>query len=331
VAQGFTVPLGLEAREGNGCSIWANPFAAPQGRFQYSDAALRGPARPGLQRLELRRDATQVGTFPARTARVGLLLAECDAAALTTAFAANYAGNASLVFSPKPVAIPDLSALPVGAPAAWSIAIPFDVPWSYSGTLDLIWEVQLDSNSQPGMPLALDSVEASAPGQGAFAYLGMQPCTSPNGPFNIYAQPPATSSAGVVRLACTALRGPSSAIGVLALGLSDPNLTGIFCAPMRTSADVLLPVLGDATGAFGTVQQPIGLVFPFSGPVSVYAQFAALDPTEPIVGLDLSDAVRLQVLGWVPPFQTSRLSSTLSPNAPLGVRSDYHVLVARMM
>ena len=327
--QAFTVPAGLAAKEGNAAVVHVSPFAYAQGRFQYTDAAQRGTARPNLNKLQLRRDGREPGNFPARTLMLAVVLAECDAASLTTTFAANYFGAPTTVFSRKQISLPDLSQAPAQPPAPWSLQLPFDLGFSYSGQKDLLWELQLDSNSATGAPYGLDAVEIVVPGAGSFFYNGLVNCTTPLGAFDIYALPPQTSQANLTTLAVYAERGPSAAAGVLAVGTSDPNLVGLFCAPLRTSAEALLPVTTNALGGIGSAAQPIANTFWFPGPMTLHLQFAALDPTQaPWPGIALSDAAAMTIVEWVPRYQVSRLSSTLAATAATGTRSSYHVPVA---
>lgn len=329
--QFVTVPQDLDAREGNAVATFVHPFGYSQSRFQYTDGGQRGTARPGISKLELRRDGLAQGSFPSRTANLALVMAETDVGQLTTNFAANYSGAPTTVFLRKVINVPDLSAAPPTPPAPWTIAFPFDANWNYTGAKDLLWEIQVDANTGIGAPLALDAVQIVVPGEGSYSYDGLTSCTTASGSFTIYGIAPRTARDGTVTFATYAAQGPVSAPGVLALGLSDPNLVGVFCAPLRTSAEVLVPVATDATGSIGAPSAPLALGFPFPGPLTVFSQFAVADAVQSAVPIALSDAVRSEIVAWVPDFKVSRLSSTLSANAPSGVRSSYQVLVARLV
>src|SRR5688572_10895940 len=137
----FTSPAGHASVEGESLSSATAPFAFLEARLQVADGGQRGTPRPGLRRLELRRDGTQPSssTFGARTAFVAVLLAHTDVTALSSTFANNYAGAPTQVFTRKQLNLPDHAAAPATPPAPWTVTIPFDVSFSYSGTLDLLW------------------------------------------------------------------------------------------------------------------------------------------------------------------------------------------------
>ena len=144
------------------------------------------------------------------------------------------------------------------------------------------------------------------------------------------------SSAAVAAQLCTlstyAIRGPSNAAGIFAIGIGDPNLAGILCAALRTTADVTVPVTTDALGGINSLATPLSVSFPLPGPLTLYTQFAALDTTQPKVPVALSDATKLTCVPWVGPQVPSFLYSW-SPiggaSSPTGTRYSSYVPIIR--
>lgn len=334
-----TIPRGFDNVESlSAPASTAHPFHAKFARYQLLDSSLVGTPILGIQKLELRRDGeTAAGTFPARTTNLQLLIAHGNAATFSTQFAANYVGAPVKVVASKAFNFPDLSAAGP-SPAPFGISIPFDsgMKFDYDGSHELLIEFQCDTTTPDSKPWPLEAVDSSAPGVGQVGFFeSFGYCTTANGPFLIFARPPETSSAGQVTITTYALGAPNLAAGALALGFSDPNLPNVFCARLRTSADLVVPVTASATGEMGTATTPLVLRGPYSADLTLYLQYVALDPLQaPLPGVALSDGAKARVVGptrKVQLLRTSATSATLPPTAlPSGQRSPLLGLVMRL-
>lgn len=288
----FTTPPGFLDKDGAGETQISHPLEGSTSKNQYMDGGQRGVPR-SIAKLEMRRDAYAPAnsSYVARTAMIAVILAHCDVSQPSTTFASNYVGGPTKVVQRRSFTFPALVQPPPTGPAPWSLQIVFDVPFAYSGALDLLWEIQTDSLST-SLPLSID-IEAQpfGPGFGSTTYVNPNGgCTTPNGKYTIgYPFSPGTS-AGMASLRTFANQAPANAASVLALGLSDAGFLGGFCAQIRTSAEITLPV---TSGAGGSIPTQI-VTFPWTGGLlQVFAQFASVSGAVP--QLSLSDALRFLI------------------------------------
>lgn len=334
-----TFPAGFDATESYSApAASAHPFYAANARWQLLYTSARGSAYVGIQKLELRRDGgTAAGVFPARTTNLVVLFAHGEATTFSTQFSGNYVGTPVKVVSRKGFNLPDLSAASP-SPAPWGVAIPFDaaLTFDYDGGHDLLVEFQCDGTTPVDKSWPLEAVDSGSPGIGQVGFFdGFGYCTTQNGQFLSFPRPPETSSTGTVTIASFARGAPNNAPGALGIGLSDPNLPNIFCAKLRTSAELLVPVTASALGEIGTPIAPLVLQGPFAGPVVFYMQYVALDPLQaPKPTVALSDAAKVRVVAPTASVRLLRLfstSATLLPTAmSSGQRSPLMGLVMRL-
>ncbi len=337
-AQAFTSPRGHETQECFGpAATTQHPFYAAVARFQYVDGTQRGTPRSGISALELRRDGeTPPGVHPARKiTKLTLLLAHADLGRIGTWMPSNYLGQPTSVVSAQKLDLPALDAAP-SVPAPWSIVIPFQssTTFSYDGVSDLLFEFQCEQDPLTAdQKYCLEAANDTPAGQGAVSYLDtslLGSCQTVFGNFWQVVPLPQTSAAGLVTLRTVGSGGPASSTGVWALGLSDPKLTGIFCAPLRTSAELLLPATSNALGQVGAGTAPLALSFAYPGPLTLYSQLALLDGG----GLKLSDACALRVVGPGAIRPLRRISATNASGTAatlfLGTVSPLLCLVVRL-
>ena len=333
-----TVPRGFDSVESISTPVSAgHPFFAANARWQVLDGSLRGNVINGIQKLELRRDGdTATGSFPARTTKLQVLFSHGNAATYSTQFAGNYVGAPATMFAKQAINLPDLSAA-TPTPAPWGIAIPFDSgkTFNYDGAHELLVEFQCEATTPVDKLWPLEAVDSTGPGVGQVGFLEQFGyCTTPNGSFLIFPRAPETS-AGVVKLTCMGRGAPNNAPGALGIGFSDLALGNVFCAKLRTSAELLLPVTALATGEIGSSAQPISLQGPYSGDATLFLQFVALDPSQqPKPGVALSDAAKVRIVSGTAAVAMQRLyvtSGSLPPSSlPTGQRSTLLGLVMRL-
>jgi hypothetical protein len=327
----FVSPVGTEVLEGNGISS-VNFGTYANSRIQYLDGNQRGTPRPNIRAVSMRRDggsATNTTSGP-RTVTLGLVMAHTNQAAASTTFANNYLNSASTtVYTPKPTNLPDHRPQTT-VPAPWTLRVPFDVMFNYNGTNDLLWETTGTANSLT-TAYSLDTAtngSTAGGGAGGFYYNGLTGCVVPPNTqqFDIISSATATNAAGQVTIQWYALRGPVSSPAVLALGATDPNIVAPFlCAPLRTSAEILVPTSTDASGSIASAAAPLRFTFPFPGsvPFNIYGQFAAVDVAA--TRLYLSDATAHAVVPYTAPVirALTRILNTTSPTATTGSSSTF--------
>jgi hypothetical protein len=325
----FTSPVGLEHVDGDAESM-VNPGSFAACRLQYIDGNQRGQPRPGIRALALRRDAgvPTTATARARTLVLGIVMAHADVAAPSAWFESNYRGGATQVYGQKPTSLPDLQAQGP-APAPWDVAVPFDRPFDYDGTADLLWELAARDNDvlEPyWLDCATDRSVAFG-GVGGFRYVG-QGCIVPphRAPFELISGPPRTDPGGTVGVAWHSLpTGPPASPGVLALGRHDPGLPGL-CAPLRAGPDVLLPFVTTGHGAVPALSARFAL--PGGERLQLHAQALVLHPATQT--LWLTDATAHTILPYSAPVTRActSIQHTWSDVATMGWFSSI-CLVAR--
>ena len=331
----FSAPPGYLTVEGNGSTPNFTPFYDKSSRAQWLYGGLRNNVYPAINRFEQRRDGVAAsGTYPARTIDLAVVMADCDLNSVSTTFATNYANTPTTVYTKKPTNFPDHSAN-VGSPAPWSISVPYDSNYLYLGLKDLLLEVQVD-NLAGNVAYSVDCVSLGSstnPGQGSFSYVNTGGyCTTPNGQFWIYGRNPQTDVAQNCTFTTYAVRGPSNAPAVLAMGFSDPNFS-LFCTALRTSVDVTVPYTTDAVGGLGSSTTPLSLTFPVGGAFSIYTQFGAVDTTQGNYPLALSDAVKSNIVqnigGSAPAAAYIYNFSTTGSGGPSGTSYPSYIAVTR--
>jgi len=333
-------PAGYLTTESSGSLVSSShPFYSANTRFQYLDASNHGTPKT-FQALEIRRDGGATYTMPARTVNVALIMAHTNLATATTTFASNYSGSPTTVIAKKSFNLPDLTTLPPAQPAPWGqIVFPFDSGsfFAYDGVQDLLFEFQCDGVSPVSSFYSPDTVDAATvPGNGTGSYINStDACLTPGNTskFWIYFQAPTTDSGNNSSLKNYALRGVPNSAGVWAIGLSDLNLGGLFCATLHSSCEVLIPVTFDATGNLGSSTAPQTLTFPYPGNFTAVTQFACLDVSQTPQPLALSDAAKNNVVAYAPAM-TARISTTSTTTPPSGLltgtRSGLYSLIARL-
>lgn len=325
----FTAPPGFAATEGESAVSFNNPFTAAKARYQYCYGDLRGTARPGIKALALRRDgvAPTSAEYEARSVTLAVLLAHANYAGIVTTYASNYLGSPTTVFTAKSVSLPDHANKPAMAPAPWSIQVPFDTQWSFNGSNDLLLELQVDQGSSIKGYL-LDSVDTRQAGLGSVTYLDpTQKCSTANGPYEFYAYAPLTNLANTVNLRVYGIGAPTSTPSALLVGLSDPNIAGAFCAPLRSSLELAVPLTSSSTGALGTATAPLTYNFPTGMPLALYLQFASLTSVPKAVYL--SDGARVDIRLGNDGIQVKQVANRFDNAATTGTLTSLFVPVVR--
>lgn len=271
--QNVVSPRSLASTEGNSYH-WAL-LSQQQSRFQQVESSLRGAARSFVA-IAFRRDATQ-GGGASRTASVDLWIAHGDRATFSNVFGSNFKGTPAIAYTQKPINLPDWTTKPTTPPAPFTVTLPFDQPWAYSGQDDLVWDFSCYSSSIAGYDLYPVDRGYTHWTYGATLSLGAG-CTTTNGKFTIGAD----SRASLARwdLALTFSGAPSSAPLALLIGTTDLNfpVPGL-CTNLRPLVAATVAIAtSDAGGAASAT-----LLFGFSLDMAdfpVLLQAAAPDATQ---------------------------------------------------
>jgi hypothetical protein len=295
-----TAPSGFEATRGTSSVLY--PFSgtqAPVGSFRYQEVhtTLRNTVLSNIVSVSFRRDesATASTTAVARTANIEFALGHGDVEQFTPDYAANFTGGRNVVFVRKPVNMADWTAPGDGAtPMPWTNRLPFDVPFSYLGIQDLVWEVSYDSmtptgtyNSDRATNTGSLWTSRSSPniGTGCVA-------TGRTAAFTLNTTLYHHIGSKLLRMQYWVTNGPSNQTAILHIDGAQSSLTAPFlCGTVIALPTIALPIgLTGATGSTPTLNHiniPFRAVFVSN---SIYMQSVALDPgqTAPFVPLVLS-------------------------------------------
>jgi hypothetical protein len=280
-AQAIVSPQYCTAFEG--VTGYSEPFDGLY-RYQQIHTDLGTQAR-AVRGLALRRDALAAANQDAtlRVLQAEIRLAHA-AATLSTTFASNYATPAVVVWPRGGIGLPDWRSLPRSMPAPFDAVLPFAQPFAFGGQANLLWEIDISFNSAAGKPYPTDGVARAIAQPGAYRMLG-DGCTTGNGKFEHRGllQSQTVGPGMFLNLSWDAEGGPSSAAGVLWIGIGDPNLLvpGL-CGSGRLRSDALvgLPATTDAGGAFRSPAMRVVYQAVFEG-ASLYSQVVCLDATQP--------------------------------------------------
>lgn len=209
-------PTGYDTKKGTGSLH--TPFSASTTfgvcRHQQIHGDLTGTPRT-ITELSFRRRSGGLTTYEARKVTLELLLGEGSADAATARFADNYAATPTVAIAKRELDVPELVA--TASPQPFVIELPLDRPFSYSGTLALIWEAKVSKVVRGAVDYPIDALTGSHTTHSGTAY--GTGCAS-----NTLAITLADDS-GILRLQPAITAAPPAAIGILLLGTTDPDLT----------------------------------------------------------------------------------------------------------
>ena len=278
-AQNMTSPPGYLAAEGGGnFDSVAGAYAGQHTHIVHVDDALRGSGAHSIRRVSLRRDASAAtdASYAARSLPIQIRMAQADFSKVVNG--GDPVPDATLrltpwqtVFAERMVSLPSFVTKPANAPAPWSVAFLLDAPFAYQPTSALAIHLRIspDSNVPPALyPIDATGEDGFAQESGTLVGTGCQ-ITGQPGPLWFESSITSYGEIGSSSwLTCSAIFGVPSTPWLLALGLSDPNLPFGGCAPLRTSAQVVLPQaatdragVGRASYAFRHNRSLIGATF----------------------------------------------------------------------
>lgn len=329
-AQGYAVTPGWVA-DHEGTSNNTIPFWGTTGYYRYQQSAKELTGTPRVfTEIAWRRDGTLTTAYPARTIDMEISLADTDTATFSTTFASNYANAPVNVFLRKLVNTPDHSAVPSGLPAPWTFACAFDAPFVYTGAKDLLYDITCYSFTTTGT-YALDAASGTAPSVTAgFSSVGTG-CTTSTGVMSLRANHTLTA-AGSLTLIWNLTKGPATASTSILVGIVNPNfpLPGL-CGSGTVYTDAsLLNLAGttSAAGAFNTTSIAITPYDPAWQGLTLTAQAASLDASQPVFPLAVSNGITSVVPGLPSAVTCNRLySSTVA--ATTGSLGANYALVTR--
>lgn len=157
-AQPAVSPTFLANTEGNAANIY--PFIGAC-RYQQVHGDLRGQGF-AIRGLEFRRDGVQPGAWAERRLDCELRLSAGSYPDFGPSFDRNHGANPQRVRARAWLDLPRLTAPPVTPPAPWTVAVPFDAPFAYGGSDDLVWELQVHANTATSLNYVCDAHAAGA-------------------------------------------------------------------------------------------------------------------------------------------------------------------------
>jgi hypothetical protein len=297
-----------------GTTISSLPFSGTTFpiRCQQLHTDLHGPATT-LKGIAYRRDGTRApnALFASRSLDLLLRCAGANTATFGATFASNYATPPVAVVTRKSVNSPDFVDQPRIVPAPFLFAIPFDVPFAYAGTLDLLWEVEVFGATGSGTSVPLDGVISgfNLVIPGSYVMVG-RGCNVPAASQNEMQLRSSISLQGFPVNAWifdyAVANAPANAAAVFLFGTVNPNLpvpglcTNLFVTPVLSVSGTT-----DGQGAW----RPLATILP--SPRIAYADAAVGARVEAqVIALDANRP------GGLPLAGTNGVSSTLPPWTP---------------
>lgn len=315
-------PAGLGAQEGNSANNY--PFYGTM-HYMQLHGDVRGPATTirGQSHRRGMSDSRQV----ARTLEVEIWMGEGDLATASATFANNYQTPRTQVFTRKNVSAPSWTTF-AGSPPPFDLTFAYDVPFPYSGTRDLVWEMAVTQNSANQQTYSTDAHQQyidcgpeRALGVGCLATGQTQPMT-------LLGSHCSNARTARVGISWYLFYGARSAPGAFLIGLVNPALPlpGM-CAPtLYTDAAVTVSA---STDSGGSMEVPFAEVsfYPRLAGLKTYAQAATLDAAQPGLPLAVSNGMEVTVVAPPTLGRYARIHGGLG-NASGGLEHGY-ALVTR--
>lgn len=139
----YTSPAGLASTEGNGSFL-----VSTDRRYQCIDASHMDEALI-LRSIAWRRDQRYASRGGASTVDLSLNMGEVNMVAVSSRMDFNYSASSRTQVHPlRTVNWPDWSQV-VPSPAPFDMQVPFAAPFSYSGNLALVWDLNTQRGSNP--------------------------------------------------------------------------------------------------------------------------------------------------------------------------------------
>ena len=284
-----TTPAGYETVRGTSAVLY--PFSgtlSPVGSFRYQEVhtTLRTKPLAMIKAANFRRDesTTTTTTAVARTAMLEFAMGHGDIERFAGNFAENYTGGRTVVFTRKSVNLADWQTGTGGGtnPEPWTNRFLFDVPFSYNGINDLVWEVAYDSMTPtgtynadrvPGTGSFSNSLAGTALGTGCIA-------TGRTSAFSLTATQHHHIGSKMLRTVLYVTNGPTTQPVVVHADVVDPNLSvPILCGAIRANPTLSIPL--GVTSATGGTNTLMSLSIPFNSAfltTHTFLQAVALDP-----------------------------------------------------
>lgn len=325
---GVVSPQGFAVTEGRAWEMW--PFVAT-GRLQQVHGDLRGSPLT-IRSLAFRRDTGRdyEPGMVARTLDAELGIGHADYATRGGSFAANYQGARVVGYARRPLSLPDLTQASPVRPAVFSVAVPLDAPFLFSGMQDIAWDLAVFANDAAQQYYFLDSHYSFNSEAGATSFYG-NGCTAGNVSWPLLLDASVWTQIEPDQLSflwkCSNLPTGGTQPVWLLLGTVDPDLAvpGL-CTRLRCDPMVAVP----GTAPLGVMTVNFSLPWnPGMLGTTVRAQGIGGDTTQSGLPFVLSNGASASVPGLPTPMRVSSVLSFYDAQASAGSVTKYSGLVVR--
>lgn len=335
-AQPLVSPRDFAAVQGNVQAI-APLGQYPQNLFQQIHADL-GTTPRALGQLAFR-TAFANPQAAARVVEVELLMGDSSFAQRSRTFASNFVAPPQVVVARRQVALPDHTQAPTGGyPGPFDVVFGFDVPFVYTGSSDLAWQLAVfgDSTASGGRanfyPLDGFAYDASANAVGGEYGAG---CT-PIGRFTPMRAAQLTRSSWTpqpeVSMQLGTTQAPRSAQVLVLLALAQANLPipGL-CGPVLVN-QTLLELAGAADNAGAFIAPPLLFAYaPRYAGLRFYTQAFAFEARPGELPYCVSSGLQFTVPPLPrQPAAVASVSATTTASAVSGGLFDFRGLVVEL-
>jgi hypothetical protein len=263
--------------EGNSNSNF--PFTSAQYRYQQVLGEAKGTPIANMTGIAFRRDGVQATTSNGKSLVLTIVMGHASITHMTDTFANNYVGPTVTVVNAKTINLPARQGAPT-RPSVWDVVIPFDVPFSYNGSQDLLYEL-VTSNAGTGtyyIDFATEG-QTSVPvddndiGTGCIA-------TGRTAPVTLTTTTSVSRTSGGITFGFRGINGPATTIGsIFLIGATNPNLPVVgLCGDGKLYTDALYSVPPQSYSN-GTFNAP-SISLPWSAAwanLSLYVQAGVID------------------------------------------------------
>lgn len=307
-AQTQTSPAGLLTTEGGQSTPVFGSESGTSGYFTFLrqfDGTLVGTGARSITSLYLRRDGTSANntTATARSLAISARFAHGDYAKLkneTDQPDTDWLTSAwSVLANNKTISLPDLRTKPAVSPAPWSVTIPLDAPFAFSGTKGLAIDLRLGGSS---LPTDLGYVVDAEFG---LSYAYSNSTTIGTGCKPIGSTTPTYHSVYMQNYGDGALNGfanfmvstgPTNAAAWLLIGASNPATELGLCTKLTSSGEIVLPMT--ATSALGSTYKTFDFSLqPQLAGGNLYSQAVVANPGQPGLPFALSNGAQTKLPG----------------------------------
>ena len=322
-------PAGFDTLGGNSSN--SAPFYGAGSRTQQIHGDLVGKSL-NIKGLSFRRDGRSSGASWGKKMNLTLWLGQGAFSTVANTFAKNYdAKGPTNVLTPTTVQLPQLPFRPANPPAPFTVHVPFQRGYVYTGQKALIWDMISRTTVPYQTSYPLDADQSDGARVGKYFELGTGCMVKGHrSPMLAVAYFTTLRKPDRKRFICYSQFAPKNAQSMIFIGLTNPNVPFPICNK-RLYTDASLASIPMRSGPLGTFKWQIDTPWhPQWAGRRFYTQMAAADMTQFPMPIAVSNGAMsiIPTLG-VNQGKCARVHSGYSTTSPTGTLNMGYSLVTR--